>query len=141
MKVNVVDEKDKELISEAQNIIKNLYETDKHHIGCAVRTKTGKIITAVHVEAYIGRVTVCAEAITIGKAISEGEKEFDTIVAVRHPATDEEDRDIRVVTPCGMCRELLSDYAPDINVIIPYNDDIVKCKISDLLPLKYKREI
>lgn len=42
MKVSVIDEKNKELISEAQKIIKNLYEIDKYHIGCAIRTKTEK---------------------------------------------------------------------------------------------------
>lgn len=140
MDVYEINEKDKELIFEAKKIIENLYETDKHHIGCAIRTKTGKIITAVHVEAYIGRITVCAEAIALGKAISQGEKEFDTIVAVRHPYEDEVNREIRVVTPCGMCRELISDYCPEIDVIIPYKNDTVKCKISELIPLKYSRE-
>ncbi|MDF2548596.1 MAG: hypothetical protein K0R93_3494 [Anaerosolibacter sp.] len=131
---------DKELITAAQDIISRLYVQDKHHVGAAIRTKSGKIITAVHVEAYISRVTVCGEAIAIGKAISEGEREFDTVVAVRHPYGDEEDREIKVVSPCGMCRELLSDYGPDIKVLIPYNGQIVKCDISELLPLKYTRE-
>lgn len=140
MNVYEINEKDKELICEAKKIIENLYEIDKHHIGCAIRTKTGKIITAVHIEAYIGRITICAEAIGLGKAISEGEKEFDAIVAVRHPHEDEVNKEITVVTPCGMCRELISDYCPDINVIIPYKENIVKCKISELLPLKYSRE-
>ena len=140
MNVYEIDKKDKELIEEAKKIIKKLYETDKHHIGCALRTKMGKIITAVHIEAYIGRITICAEAIALGKAISEGEKEFDTIVAVRHPYVDEVDREIKVVTPCGMCRELISDYCSDIDVIIPYENNIVKCKISELIPLKYNRE-
>lgn len=139
MKTYPITEQDKELIKAAQNVIKKLYENEKHHIGAALRTKSGKIITAVHVEAYVGRITVCAEAIALGKAISE-EKEFETIVGVRHPAPDEENREIRVVTPCGMCRELLSDYAPDVDVIIPYEGEIVKCKITELLPLKYKRE-
>lgn len=140
MNIIEIDEKDRELIGEAGKIIKDLYETDKHHIGCAIRTKAGKIITAVHIEAYIGRVTVCAEAIAIGKAISEGVKEFDTIVAVRHPSPEETDRRIKVVTPCGMCRELISDYCPNANVIIPYKNNVVKCKVSELLPLKYSRE-
>lgn len=140
MKIAEINEKDRELIYAAQKIIKDLYELDKHHVGCAIRTKSGEVITAVHIEAYIGRVTVCAEAIAIGKAISEGIKDFDTIVAVRHPSPDEAEREIKVVTPCGMCRELISDYSPNVNVIIPYEGRAVKCKISELLPLKYSRE-
>lgn len=140
MKTFPITDQDGELIKAAQDIISRLYAQDKHHVGAAIRTKSGKIITAVHVEAYISRITVCAEAIAIGKAISEGENLFDTVVAVRHPYVDEEDTDIKVVSPCGMCRELLSDYSPDIQVIIPYNGQIVKCAISELIPLKYTRE-
>lgn len=98
-----------------------LYEDDKHHVGAAIRTKSGEITSAVHIEAYIGRVTVCAEAIAIGSAISNGQKNFDTIVAVRHPYSDEVDRRIKVVSPCGICRELISDYAPDSFVLLELN--------------------
>lgn len=108
-------------------------------MGAALKTKSGEIVTAVHMEAYVGRITVCAEAIAIGKAISEGEKEFDTIVAVKHPYSDEINRELKVVSPCGMCRELISDYAEECMVILEVDGEIVKTKISELLPLKYTR--
>ena len=130
---------DQELIKAAQTIIELRYEYGKHHIGAAIRTKSGKIYSAVHLEANIGRISVCAETIVIGKAISEGDNEFDTIVAVRHPSPDEEDRSIKVVSPCGMCRELLNDYGSDIKVIYPKGDTIGKSDILDLLPWKYSR--
>ncbi|MET3193934.1 cytidine deaminase [Bacillus sp. OAE603] len=131
---------DYELIEAAKEKIISLYEDDRHHVGAAIRTKFGKVISAVHIEAYIGRVSVCAEAITIGKAISDGDKGFDTIVAVRHPYSDEVNREIKVVSPCGMCRELISDYSPNCFVIIEDKGEIVKVKIHELIPLKYKRE-
>lgn len=140
MEIIKIDDKDRELIDEAEKIIRDLYDVDKHHIGCAIRTKSGRIISAVHIEAYVGRVAVCAEAIAIGKAISEGEKEFETIAAVRHPSPEEGDRSIKVVAPCGMCRELMSDYCPDAYIIIPNGNDVGKCKVSELLPLKYSRD-
>ncbi|MEH6937830.1 cytidine deaminase [Bacillus sp. JJ664] len=133
-------QEDFELIEAAKEKIISLYEDDKHHVGAAIRTKSGKIVSAVHIEAYIGRVSVCAEAITIGKAISDGDKGFDTIVAVRHPYSDEVNREIKVVSPCGMCRELISDYSSNCFVIIQDNDEIVKVRIHELIPLKYKRE-
>lgn len=108
MKTFPISRQDLELIEAATKKITTLYQDDKHHVGAAIRTKTGDVISAVHIEAYIGRVTVCAEAIAIGSAISNGQKDFDTIVAVRHPYSDEVDRNIRVVSPCGMCRELNS---------------------------------
>ncbi|MTH54226.1 cytidine deaminase [Bacillus mangrovi] len=132
-------EEDQELVSAAQEIIRKLYEEDKHHVGAAIRTKTGETISAVHIEAYIGRVTVCAEAIAIGTAISNDQKDFETIVAVRHPHPDETDQRIRVVSPCGMCRELISDYAPDCQVILEVDGSLVKTPIKELIPFKYSR--
>lgn len=139
MKTFNISQEDLELVEVAKKKIISLYEDDKHHVGAAIRMKTGDIISAVHIEAYIGRVTVCAEAIAIGSAISNGQKDFDTIVAVRHPYSDEVDRSIRVVSPCGMYRELISDYGPECFVLIDIDGELVKTKIGELIPLKYTR--
>lgn len=139
MKIFNTTKEDIELVEVATKKITMLYEDDKHHVGAAIRTKTGEIISAVHIEAYIGRVTVCAEAIAIGSAISNGQKDFDTIVAVRHPYSDEVDRRIKVVNPCGICRELISDYAPECFVLLEINGELIKTAISELIPLKYSR--
>jgi cytidine deaminase len=64
-----IEKHDKELIESAKQIIKELHQVGKHHVGAAVRTKSGKVFAAVNLEAYIGRVSVCAEAIVLGKAI------------------------------------------------------------------------
>ena len=139
MKTFNVTKQDIELVEIATRKITMLYEDDKHHVGAAIRTKSGEITSAVHIEAYIGRVTVCAEAIAIGSAISNGQKNFDTMVAVRHPYSDEVDRRIKVVSPCDICRELISDYAPDCFVLLELNGELVKIMISELIPLKYSR--
>ncbi|MDF9843612.1 MULTISPECIES: cytidine deaminase [unclassified Paenibacillus] len=131
---------DETLVAAAQEIITKRYEWERHHVSAALRTRTGEIFTAVHLEASLSRVTVCAEAMVIGKAISEGYKAFDTIVAVRHPDPDSEDREIRVVSPCGMCRELIADYASDCKVILPGDEGLAKADILDLLPLRYSRK-
>lgn len=132
-----LDKNDDDLIEAARDIIRKRYKEGKHSIGAAIRTKSGEIITAVHVEANVGRIALCAEAVAIGKAISEGHTDFDTIVAVRHPDPDEREQKIRVVSPCGMCRELISDYGPDTKVIFPRNESIGKCDIKDLIPYKF----
>ncbi|MFN8516804.1 MAG: cytidine deaminase, partial [Chloroflexia bacterium] len=87
----------------------------------------------------VGRIAVCAEAIAIGRVIAEGERDFATIVAVRHPHADEADQSIRVVAPCGMCRELISDYGPTTAVIYADHGTIRKSPVGDLLPAKYTR--
>lgn len=135
----MIKEEDKYLIEAAKETIKKLYKDGKHHIGAAIRTKSGKIFSAVHLEANIGRVSVCAEAIVIGKAISEGECEFDTIVAVRHPDPEESNQNIEVVSPCGICRELISDYGMETNVILKKDGHYMTTKINELLPQKYTR--
>jgi cytidine deaminase len=91
----------------------------------------------MHVEAQVGRITVCAEAMVIGKALSEGEAEFDTIVAVRR--ADEEPHVFYVVSPCGMCRELICDYGPTTKVLFVERSELKKVPACDLLPGKYSR--
>ena len=140
MKTFTVHEEDFELVEAAKEKISALYEEGKHHVGAALRTKSGEIISAVHLEANVGRAAVCAEAIAIGCAISNGQKDFQTIVAVRHPHRDEANQDVRVVSPCGICRELISDYAPDCFVLLESNGQLTKTTIAVLIPFKYTRQ-
>jgi len=129
---------DYELIEQAKDVIARLYRTDHHHVGAALRTSLGHVITAVHVEANVGRITVCAEAMAIGKAISEAEQTFETIVAVRR---DDDDPNLfYVVSPCGMCRELINDYMPDGYVLCVENGELKKVSASAVLPGKYTRD-
>jgi cytidine deaminase len=129
---------DYELIEQAKAVIARLYRADHHHVGAALRTSTGRIITAVHIEANVGRITVCAEAMAIGKAISEGEQTFEVIVAVRRDDTDP--NLFYVVSPCGMCRELINDYMPESTVLCVEEGELKKVAVSDLLPGKYARD-
>jgi cytidine deaminase len=76
-------ESDRDLIEAASAKIRDLYEENRHHVGAALKTSSGKTVAAVHIEAYIGRVTVCAEAIAIGKAIWTGKR--DSIPSWRIP--------------------------------------------------------
>jgi cytidine deaminase len=68
-----IELKDKELIEKARSIIIKRFKEDYHHVGAALRTKSGSIFAAVHLEAYVGRVAVCAEAIAIGMAATAGD--------------------------------------------------------------------
>jgi len=139
MKIKQLDTKDYELIKEAEKVIEKNYEFGRHHIGAAISTATGTVHTAVHLEANVGRIAVCGEAVAIGKAVSEGDREFHTIVAVAHPHPHEDIEKCWVVSPCGMCRELISDYGENIDVIIPYKGKVVKVNIVELIPEKYTK--
>lgn len=135
-----LNKKDRELIAAATDAIKQRYRYDWQEVGAALRTRAGKIFTGVNLDAYLGRMAVCAEAVALGRAFVDlGDAGIDTIVAVRHPDPDEKDQRIAVVSPCGACRELIFDYDPKARVIVPRGKAAVVMPIADLLPNKYRR--
>ena len=132
---------DEQLIAEARATIARLYHPGKHHVGAALRTRSGKVFTGVSLDAYLGRMAICAEAVALGQAITvAGETGIDTIVAVRHPPPEEKDGAIVVVSPCGACRELIWDYDRNARVIVPGRDSPETVGITELIPNKYSRE-
>ena len=131
--------KDQELIDAATAAIKQRYRNDWQEVGAAMRTRDGRVITGVNLDAYVGRGAVCAEAICIGTALTaKGDQGIDTIVAVRHPKPGEKG-DIAVVSPCGACRELIHDYDARARVIVPNGKTPEVTTIGELLPNKYRR--
>jgi cytidine deaminase len=131
---------DRVLIETATAAIKQRYRNDWQEVGAALRTRTGKVFAGVNLDAYLGRMAVCAEAVALGRAFVElGDEGIETIVAVRHPPPDEKDQNIRVVSPCGACRELIFDYDRKARVIVPNGKSAEVVPIADLLPNKYSR--
>jgi cytidine deaminase len=131
---------DNELIAAASAAIKSRYRDDWQEVGAALRTRAGKIFTGVNLDAYLGRMAVCAEAVALGRAIVDsGDAGIDTIVAVRHPPPQDKDRTIAVVSPCGACRELIFDYDAKARVIVPDGKSQKVVAIAALLPNKYTR--
>ena len=132
--------KDHELIAAARDAIRRRYRNEWQEVGAALRTRDGRIITGVNIDAYLGRMAVCAEAVAIGRAITEaGDQGIETIVAVRHPKPDDKDQTIAVVSPCGSCREIIHDYDAKARVIVPNGTDETVASITELLPNKYVR--
>jgi cytidine deaminase len=127
-----VTEKDKQLIAAGLDVLsKNFDDGIYHHtVGCALLCKNGKVYTGVNCDGIHGS---CAEYITMGIAISAGEREFDTIVATHEKALN------GIVPPCGNCRQMLFEYCPDIKVIV--NDEegkLIKVSARDLLPFAWQ---
>ncbi len=123
-----LEAKDFELIQSALDIIRQNFDdiTYYHTVGCAVLCANGSIYKGVNCDGNHGS---CAEYITVGMAISNGERNFETIVAVHEKALN------RVLPPCGNCRQMLFEYCPDIKVIVnDENGKLIKVKARDLLP-------
>jgi cytidine deaminase len=138
--VSDLSDQDHALIDAASEAIRQRYRNDWQEVGAAMRTREGRIVTGVNIDAYLGRMAVCAEAVAIGRAITEsGDRGIDTIVAVRHPRPHEADQRIRVVSPCGSCRELIHDYDARARVIVPNGEGVSVVGIGELLPNKYSR--
>ena len=76
-----VDQVNRALIDRARRIIRERFVEGRHHVGAAIRTRAGRVYAAVHLEATVGRVAVCAEACALGIAAAEGDTEIDCIVA------------------------------------------------------------
>ncbi len=128
---------DAALVAVARSLILARFEPHRHVVGCALRTRAGRVHAGVHLECRVGRVAVCVEAVAIGRAATEGDgHEIETIVAVYCTAAEVEPE---VVAPCGMCREMISDYAPAARVIVPGANGPRVVRASRLLPGKFAR--
>ena len=126
-----ITDRDRELIGIAlATLAKNFDDGVYYHtVGAAIRCKNGHVYSGVNCDGIHGS---CAEFIAIGTAISAGEREFDTIVAVHEKAVN------GVVSPCGNCRQMLFEYCPDIRVIVNNDEgELIKVSIRDLLPFAY----
>ena len=127
-----VTEKDRALIAAGLDVLsKNFDDGVYHHtVGCALLCKNGKVYTGVNCDGIHGS---CAEYITMGIAISAGEREFDTIVATHEKALN------GIVPPCGNCRQMLFEYCPDIKVIVSDEEGkLIKVSARDLLPFAWQ---
>ena len=116
-------DKDCELIAEAQKAIQLNYDemNYNHTVGAAVRCRNGKIYIGVNVYSLHG---ACAEQVAIGTAITNGERDIETIVAVRGKNGEE------IVPPCGNCRQILHDYIPECEVILEVNGKYKKIRYN-----------
>jgi len=99
-------------------------------VGAALLADNSKVYTGCNVESSSYGLTICAERNAVFKAISEGEREFKAIAV----AGDTED----FISPCGACRQVISDLCGEIDVILVNGDGnyIVK-KTSELLPFAF----
>lgn len=123
---------DEALIAAARQTLLRAYHQTRHTVGAAVLTESGRVYTGVNVES--AGAGPCAEPVALGTAISAGERQLKTIVAVG--GWDEPGY---VLNPCGNCRQMMIDYAPDMMVIVgDQHGTLYKVRARDLLPFAYR---
>lgn len=133
---------DESLIARASATCEECFDPDffdgAHVVAAAVRTTDGDISVGVSLPASIGRASVCAEPTAVGSAIAGGAShdDLETCVAVAYPMAHHDAEEIRVIPPCGTCRELLADYREDMRVIVPVDGKNRVARAIDLLPTR-----
>ena len=79
-------------------------------VGAALLAEDGTVFTGCNVESASYGLTICAERVALVKGISEGRTRFTAVAVV----ADTE----RLTPPCGACRQLLWEFAPDATVTL-----------------------
>ena len=99
----------------------------KFSVGAVIVSKQGNIYSGHNIESSSYSLTICAERVALFKALSEGEREFAKIYIL---ANNDE-----FCPPCGACRQVLMDYAPDIEVVlVNTNGEQKTFRLASLLP-------
>lgn len=117
---------DEELIQKAREAMQFAYVPYSHYkVGAALLSKDGRIYTGCNIENGSYGATNCAERTALFKAVSEGVREFAAIAVTAEKAAP---------WPCGICRQALNEFAPDIRVIVAWQDQVTEATLPDLLP-------
>lgn len=104
----------------------------KFKVGAALLTKSGKVYTGANVENSAYGLTVCAERVAVFKAVNDGSEDFIKIVvaADKNPP----------ITPCGACRQVLSEFARDLEVVcVNLKGKIDRFSLKELLPEAFEK--
>ena len=103
-------------------------------VGAALETADGEIITGCNIENATYGLTICAERVAMFKALSEGHRQFRRIAVVADSNSP--------TPPCGPCRQILWEFAGDIEVVLANTESVTAIhRLSDLLPHPFDRRL
>ena len=119
------DSVDDTLLMLAREAMKNSYSPySSYPVGAALHCTDGRIFTGCNIENASFGLTNCAERTAMFKAVSEGARGFDVIAIAGKTKP----------WPCGACRQVLNEFAPDIRVIVTWEDHVEEKNLHELLP-------
>lgn len=111
-----------------QNRNKAYVPYSHYRVGACLRDDKGNLYDGCNVEGASFGVTICAERTALVKAVSEGSLSF-THIAVAGSGEEEP------AWPCGICRQFLYEFAPELTVIVTLPDGRLQIKkLTELLP-------
>jgi len=122
---------EQELCAAAQGMLKMAYVPySRFPVGAALECEDGSVFTGCNVENAAYGPSNCAERTAVFKAVSEGRRTFRRIAI----AADTE----RFCPPCGVCRQVLQEFAPELEVILVNNrGERRRLTLPELLPYSF----
>ena len=103
-------------------------------VGAAILSESGKIYTGCNIESASYTPTICAERVALFKAVSEGERKFKMLALVGGPKNGEKKTE-EIVSPCGVCRQMLYELGTDLKVVMADNEEKYEVRmLEELLP-------
>ncbi len=127
-----MDEMYKTLTDAARAVQQNAYAPfSNFRVGCVLESASGNLYRGCNVENASFGTTLCAERVAVGAAIAGGDRVFRRLVLV----SDAPDP----ATPCGACRQVLAEFAPDLEIVsIAPNGTEQRWLLNELLPVPFQ---
>lgn len=104
----------------------------KFRVGAALLTRPGQIISGANVESASYGLTCCAERVALFSALTSGKRDFVAVAVVARADGG--------ASPCGACRQLLAEYAPEARVFMADSANLRKIRefsVKELLPAAF----
>ncbi|HEX6749054.1 MAG TPA: cytidine deaminase [Longimicrobium sp.] len=118
----------RDLLDRAREARGNAYAPySKFPVGAALLAADGRVFTGVNVENASYGLCNCAERVAVGKAVSEGVRDFAAIAVIGPEDTVE-------CSPCGACRQVLFEFTPDMVLVMPDGAGVRMYSVRELLP-------
>jgi|694.fasta_scaffold00591_42 cytidine deaminase len=121
----------RELVAAARAVATQAYSPySKVCVGAALLAEDGSLYIGCNVENASYGLTICAERAAVASAVAAGVRRFRAIaIATNQP---------RVVMPCGACRQVLMEFAPDLELFVAGpGRQFVTTTLADLLPAAF----
>ena len=117
---------DEELVALAKEAMQFSYSPYSHYkVGAALLAKDGRVFKGCNIENASYGASNCAERTALFKAVSEGVREFAAIAIAAEKSAP---------WPCGICRQALNEFSPQLRVIVAWGDNQEEASLQELLP-------